>query len=492
MLALITLLGTILFINVIWSEGTEVLVANGSLAVLPCVVSSSVQTPLAVQWVRANIAQRPDLGSPNSMAPSTVWRMDASGMEFRGMGVGQRSGCPHTQFGKGEFSLQIEEVKNEDAGTYICTVMTKAVTIQKQITLRVIQVSFSSYQPLEGSNVKIACNIFPSPFRATVTWKFNGSPFTPKSPYQMWTGAKKEINLTRVSQKYMGNWTCIVQYKGQEGKATQSLTVMGITSPASDLTVVYTELGSSVLLPCVYSTSLTPENPSWTRVSDTVGRLKPLPPSFHISPVSSKTPWNRSAWIERVEKGDEGIYKCLGSVERKRMERQLWVVTAQVLKTSGTENGGSMLTCHVSNTTGITKYEWVEVTDDTNNIQKMTPFHWEKTLKIEEMTVNSRYLCRYFGEKGILGNATYHVSFMSALKQTQQSGPLSAGMIAFLVMLLLMLLLVVIQLYKNHRRRKMILPYPALETIVHSFYNAQECSERNRADTKGQNDQNAL
>lgn len=89
------------------------------------------------------------------------------------------------------------------------------------------------------------------------------------------------------------------------------------------------------------------------------------------------------------------------------------VICFSVLKTSGTGNGGSMLTCHVSNTTGISNYEWVAVTDDTNNTQKVTPFHWEKTLKIEEMTGNSRYLCRYFGEKGILGNATYHASFMS-------------------------------------------------------------------------------
>uniref|UniRef100_A0A8C9R094 Ig-like domain-containing protein n=1 Tax=Scleropages formosus TaxID=113540 RepID=A0A8C9R094_SCLFO len=416
------------------SEETEVLVSAGSTAVLPCEVSETVSFLF-------------------SRVQTTVWRVEPSGMEFRGVGVGQRSRCSHANFNKGDFSLQIENVSAEDGGEYFCTVTNQRKTTKKQVILRVIEVSVTSHQPVEGSDVVITCNIMPPVSMVTVNWSFNGSSFPADNRDRLQRRQRKGVTdyeILGVSPRHTGTWTCIVQHNGNEGKASQSLTVAGITSPAQEMIQVYAEVGSLAWLPCVYTVGVVPEHPSWSRDSDSLSPFKGLPSLFRASSQSSRPPWDQSAEIERVDARDQGMYRCSGTLEGKRVQRQLQLVTAQ----GDVSSASTRVWVTPSFDSMVSFYEWVWVTNDASGSQAVTPFHWEKSLNIDKIQRRGpgECLCRYFGKQGILGNATYHEPFTYALQGEKKPGNVSAGMITGLVIFFLVLLLIVLQMYKNYRR----------------------------------------
>ncbi|KAJ8392897.1 hypothetical protein AAFF_G00071010 [Aldrovandia affinis] len=473
---LVILLGTALYMSAVWCDESEVLVEAGSRAVLPCVTGSPHQIPVTVHWVKI-------IGRNQN----TVWRIEQSGLEFRGVGLAQRARCPRKEFGKGDFSLHIAEVRAEDGGEYICRVGGRGV--QKRIVLRVIQVSFTPALPLEGSSVNVACNVTPWPQGASVSWKLNGSPLSPQQK-QRSSINMKEQQIMSMSPLEMGYWTCTIRLSRKEGNATQSLSMRGIASPLRDLTQVYAAVGSTVVLPCVYTKGLTPQNTGWQRKQNTANSFKDLPPTLQSSTLSSSPKWDRSLRVERVEEGDAGVYRCFGEVVGKRLQRQLLLVTAKVQSMTPIKpNAPVTLTCDLSNDTGVTGYEWVRVTYDFNGTQTVAQKHQAKALKIEKMTEehSGEWACRYRGKQGILGNVTYHLQVMSRLEGLKTEGSSGkAPMVTGLCFLFLVLLLIGLQMYKNHRRRKMVLQYPALETIVHSTSNAQERREWNRMREKEQ------
>lgn len=51
-----------------------------------------------------------------------MWRRDKSGLEFRPVGQAPQAHCPHPNFGNIDYSLHIEETREDDAGVYRCEV----------------------------------------------------------------------------------------------------------------------------------------------------------------------------------------------------------------------------------------------------------------------------------------------------------------------------------------------------------------------------------
>lgn len=85
-------------------------------------------------------------------------------------------------------------------------------------------VSVSSSAPIWGSDVSITCNVTPWPLEALVRWTLNDSPFKPQ------TGAASNTRtaaMEKATGRLTGNWTCVVNYKGQEGRASATLSVQG-------------------------------------------------------------------------------------------------------------------------------------------------------------------------------------------------------------------------------------------------------------------------
>lgn len=73
----------------------------------------------------------------------TVWKKTQSGLQFWGTRWlrrdAQRVRCPHYQFERGDYSLQIRNVMQEDAGLFSCTVKNADGFIKHQVMLRIIQ-----------------------------------------------------------------------------------------------------------------------------------------------------------------------------------------------------------------------------------------------------------------------------------------------------------------------------------------------------------------
>ncbi|MCJ8728632.1 hypothetical protein PDJAM_G00006630 [Pangasius djambal] len=455
----------------------EVFVASGSVAVLPCIMSSSTKHSAAVTWKR--ILQSEE---------RTVWRRDKSGLEFRPVGQAPHAHCPHPNFGNADYSLHIEGTREEDAGMYRCEVEGQNVI---NVMLYVIKVSYTPAEVFEGDQLTLSCSVTPQSMGMTRKWELNGSPITSYSSIQTYT-------INKVSQKDAGTWSCLIGNKPTNVKASTSLQVKGILVPRDNSQVVYAELGSSVTLPCIFSNEFIVNTSAWKRVSKTSNLPAKLPSFFNISSkpgVSrcSSVQVDRSAYIESVQDGDEGTYQCSGQVKgengkRVKVERNIQLVTAQAL--SSYRNGKMTLTCRVSNTSQVTSYEWIHVEYGVNDTRTFTSVQksTSKVLSVPKEKRLGEWVCRFFNQQQLLGNVTYHLQMMSGLEGQQKStSGNKVAMIIGLCFLFLLLVLIVLQLYKNHRRRKMILQYPAMETIVHLAANEREFRERVKVREKTQN-----
>ncbi|XP_062393668.1 uncharacterized protein LOC134082048 [Sardina pilchardus] len=472
------------------AQWLEVTAQEGSPAVLPCDVSDSPATHyVAFQWIKKD-----------SRSESTVCRREKSGLVYRGSGLGHRSHCPGTQ--SGDYSLHIDAVREEDAGQYVCSVQAprqgrRSQPATRMVMLRVMKVSFSRPEAIEGDSLEVNCIVTPGYIvKMDYRWKLNGLEYQTGNAYH-----RSSFKIRRVSQSDRGDWTCRVSYKGKEAEATQFLRVKGVEHPPNDKALVYAAIGSdNTTLPCVFSEGLTP-NATWSRLSKGSSSSSsssssstsfyklasssrrhlppPLPLSFTHPPLSSSSPWDQSARLQRVEVGDEGSYVCSGRVESRQVQRELELVTARVLSSPSTKRTPLTLTCQLSNDREVTKYEWVRVTYDNNSVATVIPVGKNKTLKLTEDEMGE-WVCRYYGERGLLGNITHHVHLMGGLEsgrpeeQSSSRGALVIGCGLFV----LLVLLIALQIYRNRQRRKMILPYPALENIVHTLANERERRER--------------
>ncbi|KAM6968308.1 basement membrane-specific heparan sulfate proteoglycan core protein [Aplochiton taeniatus] len=467
---------TLLVIGAQCEEKTEVFAAAGSQAVLPCVSQHPAPSAATIHWSRNN-------------GDSTVWRKQRSGLEYTSQGLIKRVSCP--QVGRGDYSLHIEQVKAEDGGEYTCQVENRMRLVNKVVSLTVIKVTFSPPAPMEGDNVSIGCNIRPLPMGATMSWRFNGKPFVPQDPNQaQWTGIldANKVMVEKASQHLAGEWTCVVGSWKTEGKAGQTLAVRGIVEPARDDASVYAAVGSLATLPCVFSHGLAVSNATWERLEESFlppFHSLPFPPTWSLSSMSHHGPWDRSLRVGEVRPEDGGRYRCSGMAEGHKLIREFKLITAQVHSSTMASKGAPVtLTCHLSDITEVTGYEWVRLTYDFNGTQSVSSVHTGKDLRIPtaSATNSGEWMCRFYGERGILGNVTYSIPVMSDLTGDRGTAgpPSDAAAVIGLVFLILVLLLIVAQMYKNYQRKKRILQYPALETIVHSNSNEREERERNR------------
>ncbi|RXN33386.1 lymphocyte activation gene 3 protein-like [Labeo rohita] len=437
----------------------EVFVALGSVAVLPCVdETSAVSHPTAVYWSRI-------VGN----ALKTVWRREKSGLEFRPVRNPPRANCPVPNFGKADYSLHIAEITFEDGGKYICEVEGKT-RMTKLINLRVVKASLSPAVVVEGSRIEATCHVSPGTQSIKFNWKRNGSSASRMS----------RASISSVSQRDAGTWTCQVSYNGRVVEATTSLEVKGIIIPQDEFSVVYADVGSSVSLPCVFTDGLIPNTVIWNRTSTTSNAHVPLPASFEASAGPSA-----SAAIQRVEDGDEGMYTCSGMMsglngERIKVQRKMELVVSRVLRSSSSSgNGPVTLTCNLSNSDQITSYEWLRVTYGPNDTQTVTSVQKTKSFRIQESTEKNagEWVCRYYRNEELLGNATYHLLVMGAVKSENSSSGNKTALVMGLGFMFLVIFLILFQMYRNYRRKRKILLYPAMETIVHQAATEREQRE---------------
>lgn len=446
---------------------TEEFAEVGSTAVLPCNTNSLSKYPHAVVW-------RKD-------GQGTVWKKLKSGLQYRGLPT-HRAQCPHTQFERGDYSLWINDVREEDGGVYSCAVDGEGSTV---VTLRIMKVTISPAIAVLENDFSASCLVTPWSSAASVQWKLNDKALLLRPRLsQTDTAHTTSVVVDRATERLAGRWTCAVTHQGKEWTASATLTIEGIIQPRDDGTRVYASEGSAVTLPCVFSAALSP--------SDTVWEKKELGSQFRAAPrrlllaSSSQSPADKSANLPEVLPEDGGTYRCSGMVKNRRLTRNMKLVVAKI-ESSGQSNRGGRgpvtLTCRLSDTSEVTGYDWVREVHSEGGVQSAAVIQRGKFLRVSNMS-EAAWTCRYYGKEGILGNVTHNAPQMSGLsgqKPTEVSH--NTGVIVGLSFLLIFLLLVLFKMYWNHQRRKKIFQYPALETIVHTVSNERE-KQGKRRETK--------
>ncbi|KAF5907718.1 lymphocyte activation 3 protein-like, partial [Clarias magur] len=422
---------------------TEVFVASGSVAVLPCVMSYPVKHSTAVTWKR--------IMEKNS-EERTVWRRDKSGLEFRPVGQAPHATCPYSNFGNSEFSLHIEGTREEDAGMYLCEVDGQNI---KKVMLYVIKISFTPAVVFEGDQLTLSCAVTPQTQRMIRKWELNGSP----TPIQR---SLPTYTINEVSQKDAGTWSCLIRQQERKVNVSISVQVKGILIPRDTSEVVYAALGSSVTLPCIFSKELFVNTVYWEKVSETSNQPanSQLFSNTSVSFGDYQHPSglvDRSLFIQSVQDGDNGTYRC--QVKRNgqhgNMERNIQLVTAQILTSK--RNGNTVLTCRISSPSQITGYEWIYVEYGKNDTQTFTSVQksTSNVLKVpkDKHQRLGEWMCCFYNQNQLLGNVTYHLQMMSGLEGEQKStSGTKVATIIGLCFLFLLLALILLQLYKNNRR----------------------------------------
>lgn len=321
----------------------------------------------------------------------TVWRKTHSGLQFWGTSwlhkKTPRVQCSHYRFERGDYSLQINSVKLEDAGLFSCRAENPDGVLKHQVMLRIIQgiktkasprssvkthntrvsdvrnmsffaVSISPSAPMWDSSFYISCDVTPQAEGATVQWTLNNISSIEAIETLQVTPTKRHV-FGRASDRLEGNWTCAVGYKGEVGRASVTLTVKGrvhrqeldfassfwttagvsslvpfagIVQPPKDDTKVYAALGSAATLPCVFSPGLILSSSAWEKLRPGFpfdDATSQLPASFSQPAPSSQPSVDRSAILKEVRLEDEGTYRCSGTVEGRQLTRNLNLVVAK-------------------------------------------------------------------------------------------------------------------------------------------------------------------
>ncbi|XP_017270908.1 lymphocyte activation gene 3 protein [Kryptolebias marmoratus] len=450
--------GIFLLLSGVRCELAEVLVEAGSQASLPCKCSRTPCHPAAITWSKDKTG--------------TIWRKQSSGLQFWGSNWlekgNQRVRCPHSKFAQGDYSLQINNVKEEDGGLYSCTVQIGDHFTDKHfVMLRIIQVSISPSAPVWGDIVSVTCSVTPWLNTAYMKWMLNNRPFLPESGSI--TNSHSSVVKESASDKLTGNWTCVINSKKKEWRATATLMVRGISQPSKSDTKMYAAVGSAFTLPCVFSPGLTV-----TRAVLEKTDVQKRPALSNKSPDS--TSLDQSLTIQEVTLEDQGNYRCAATVRGHSLSRKMQLVVAQIVQSN--KKSSVTLTCQLTDASKVIDYKWVHVTYDLNGTRSESSIVEGPTISLKDNW--GEWTCRYYGKEGILGNITTQVQMMSGQSGKRSSAPGNTGTVIGLSFLLVILLLVLAQMYKNHQRRKRIFQYPALETIVHTVSNERDEKERNR------------
>lgn len=276
-------------------------------------------------------------------------------------------------------------MKLEDAGLFSCRVETEDGVIKHQVMLRIIQgiktkpspqiseethstrvldvrnmsffiftVSISPLAPMWDSTFSISCDVTPQAEGATVQWTLNNISSIEDIKTLQVTPTKNLV-LGRASARLEGNWSCVVGYKGEVGRASVTLTMKGrverqeldlassfwttavvsplvlfagIVQPPKDDTKVYAALGSAATLPCVFSPGLIPSSSAWEKLEPGFPTIQ-LPASFSQAAPSSQPSVDKSAILKEVRWEDGGTYRCSGTVEGRQLTRNLHLVVAK-------------------------------------------------------------------------------------------------------------------------------------------------------------------
>ncbi|XP_039619595.1 lymphocyte activation gene 3 protein-like isoform X1 [Polypterus senegalus] len=468
------------------STDYDVFYEKGSTAILPCYrlpSKSTVNRMAVVQWLKVN----------EDSSDKTIWRVDKSGLEYWSNNILKRAQAHQAHFHKGDYSLSIDHLGEDDAGQYKCRVKYGHQEFKVTVNLHILQaVPTEKSKPLEGRSWNMKCIISDKPETVTVRWFHNGKPVQESDRISI-KNSDATLTIHNLEPTESGNWTCQVVSNNQTGSASALLQVHGFAEPTSKTTTVYAAIGAPVYLPCILSSGVQPMKTGWQWKPSGSIQIQELKSRQHsISIAESKDQSNVSLFLPAVEFKKAGEYICFAEMDTLRFHRIVKLVTAQVIvKVSHSAKDGSLATFSItlSEESGVERYEWVKIKKDSNYTnssdhtlapEKLGPY-FGKTVSISLLSEEfaGEWVCNLYSKEALLGQIPVHLLLTGMLQGSKSESSKNVPMILIFICIFIGFLFITLIVYRYRRRRARNALFPALESVEKSIPSNKKLSEKN-------------
>ncbi|XP_074783628.1 lymphocyte activation gene 3 protein [Athene noctua] len=454
------------------AEEQKVWARAGSSAMLPCHLSPR---KMGKSWKhqpdKTSVLWKRHGGSAHQ-EPHMVLEVGYSGLRKTALPMRARVSVQDSALRHGNFSLQIDPVRSEDAGLYEAQVTYNMEVQTCQVELGVITVTLSPPSPaVENEPLFLSCN---SSHRASLVetrWFHNGRSVPTSGSFCSSHGA---LSILHTAMSDAGSWRCQLRYSDNEIiSATYNLQILGFDGPTNPM--VYAAAGSAADLLCTLSylpsaLGINVVTAHWSRPAG--GHLQ----DRGISQNSSSRSFHLRLPV--VGTDDAGQYRCTVSVGSKTISRDVTLAVVTVTSSiQGPVSEGSrlLLICSLTHPRGHEHFQWKHLNSSptnsklavaaSHNVEGQRP-HMGPTLEILRVSQKDMgtWECSVHGPEGRLGAVEYGLQITGA----QISSPpiIFSGQATFGLTLTLFLLLTFCVLALALKKRARPPAFPALAEMV--------------------------
>ncbi|CAI5796970.1 activation gene 3 [Podarcis lilfordi] len=461
-------------------EACRVWAEEGGRALLPCHLSRrrmkssfrQLYKGLALRWVHH--------GDSSHRKRHLVLMVEPSGVKKMARSTMHRATVWDPGFIRGNFSLRIEPLRKEDAGTYVAVVKFAKEVLRCQVELGVVSVTPDSPGPLiESEPIQLTCNSTHPETPQEIRW-FHAGLLIASSGW--FCSLNQTLVISRSFRSDSGPWVCELTFAdGERIYATYNLKVIGFAEPA--VSVVYAAAGSDAHLPCFLN-----DNPTDYGISRVAARwsyaARREPKA--ITTLSNGSNRNFTLHLPAVGLDDAGWYTCEIAIQGTNITKNITLAVMTVTpSTEGiiTEGSRLQLTCNLSYHTGKELFTWKYLGLNPTNMSwpeaASTSFgllSQGSTLEFPQVLPNDTgtWECSVHGPDGMSGSVQYHLEIEGAriaLVQPRAAEKITLGLIAFLVILVSILALTCLKQRTRSRN------FPALDLMLASALPGKEVKD---------------
>ncbi|KAJ6658251.1 hypothetical protein lerEdw1_020523, partial [Lerista edwardsae] len=392
---------------------------EGSRTVLPChlspkkLESSSRQLykGLTIRWVRH--------GGSFPKEPQLVFEVEPSGLKKQALTMMHRATVWDNGFLSGNFSLQIEPLLTDDAGTYEATVRYDTEVWRCKVVLGVVSVIAIPPGPLvESESVRLTCNSTHPKSPTKICW-FRGADLVLTSGRSC--SLDPSLHISKTSKRDSGPWVCELTFAdGEIISATHNLEVFGFAEPT--FPVVYTAVGSHAHLPCILNF-----NPTGYGISEVTNHWRYMARDIQEAKYTHHrgNKQHFTLHLPVVGPDDAGEYVCevtlRGTIITKCITLVVMTVTPSI-EGPVTEGSHLVLTCNLSHSKGNEHFQWKQLdvlpanrTEASSRSAKV--LNGSRTLEFSQVSSNEAgtWECSIHGPDGKMGSVQYHLEIAGIL-----------------------------------------------------------------------------
>ncbi|XP_053227813.1 lymphocyte activation gene 3 protein [Podarcis raffonei] len=362
---------------------------------------------LALRWVHH--------GDSSHRKRHLVLMVEPSGVKKMARSTMHRATVSDPGFIRGNFSLRIEPLQKEDAGTYVAVVKFAKEVLRCQVELGVVSVTPDSPGPLiESEPIQLTCNSTHPETAQEIRWFHAGLLIASSGRFG---SLNQTLVISRSFRSDSGPWVCQLTFAdGEKIYATYNLKVIGFAEPA--ISVVYAAAGSDAHLPCLLN-----DNPTDYGISRVAARwsyaARREPKA--ITTFSNGSNRNFTLHLPAVGLDDAGQYTCEIAIQGTNITKNITLAVMTVTpSTEGIIMEGShlQLTCNLSYHTGKELFTWKYLGLNPTNMSwpeaASTSFgllSQGSTLEFPQVLPNNTgtWECSVHGPDGMSGSVQYHL-----------------------------------------------------------------------------------